>query len=250
LADKKTLTLDDQIVEYELTGSGKPTIVFLNGFGARMDIWKKVKAELAGEGTLLLYNRAGLGKSSKAKEKQYADVVIATLRNLLKSKQLEPPYVLVGWSIGGLFANFFARKYPIETQAVVFVESSSSNPDEVKILESHAPMLLRIIDNIYYFIFGLFPNSKNWEISVIEESRIMVNDAGKFPDVPVVVLSGAKTGWLRSQALADAGVEIDSELASLGSPSHHVVSNKSGHIIAWTEPELVANSIRDAISKC
>jgi pimeloyl-ACP methyl ester carboxylesterase len=249
LAEKEILTLGDQVIEYELIGSGKPTIIFLNGFGARMDLWKKVKAELAGEGTQLLYNRTGLGKSSKAKVKQRADIVVATLRDLLKSKQLEPPYVLVGWSIGGLFANLFARKYPSETQAVVFVESSSSNPDEVKILESHAPLPLRVIDSIYYFIFRLFPNYENWEISVIEESRVLVNEAGVFPEVPVVVVSGAKTGWLRSQALADAGVEFDGELASLTSSSRHIVSSKSGHIIAWTEPELVADAIRDAISK-
>ena len=232
--------------ELELIGVDKPTIIFLNGFGARMDIWKKVKAELAGIGTLLIYNRTGLGKSSKAKVKQRADIVVATLRDLLKSKQLEPPYVLVGFSIGGLFANLFARKYPSETQAVVFVESSSSNPDEVEILESHASLPLRIIDGIYHFIFGLFPNSENWEISVIEESRVLVNEAGVFPEVPVVVLSGAKTSWLRSQALADAGVELHGELASLTSSSRHIVSSKSGHIMVWTEPKLVADAIRIA----
>ena len=80
-----TLIVGEQKVEYELIGRGKPCIIFLNGFGARIASWKKVIPDIADVGTLLLYNRAGIGKSSKATTKQSGDVVIATLREVLKS---------------------------------------------------------------------------------------------------------------------------------------------------------------------
>ncbi len=244
-----TLIVGEQTVEYELIGRGKPCIIFLNGFGARIASWKKVIPDIADVGTLLLYNRAGIGKSSKATTKQSGDVVIATLREVLKSLQLAPPYIIVGWSIGGLFANLFARMYPSETQAVVFVESSSSNPDEVKTLLAHVSPLVKMIERLEKFIYRLFPNSGNWEYSLIEESRALVRGAGVFPEIPIVVLSGAKTSWLRSKSLAEAGAALDGELAALTSSGRHIISVKSGHVLGWTEPELVIDAIRSVISK-
>ncbi len=245
----KTLIAGEQKVEYELIGRGKPCIVFLNGFGARIASWNKVIPDIADVGTLLLYNRAGIGKSSKATTKQSGDVVIATLREVLKSLQLAPPYILVGWSIGGLFANLFARMYPSETQAVVFVESSSSNPDQLKALLPHATPLLKMIDRLEKFIYRLFPNSGNWEISLFEESGELVRGAGVFPDIPIVVLSGAKTSWLRPKSLQEEGVALDGELAALTSSGRHVITIKSGHLLTLTEPELVIDAIRSVISK-
>ncbi len=52
-------------------------------------------------------------------EPQTGDVVVQTLHALLEDLGLCPPYVLVGHSLGGLFANLFARVYPDETAAVV-----------------------------------------------------------------------------------------------------------------------------------
>ena len=235
-----TLITGEQKVEYELLGRGKPCIIFLNGFGARIASWNKVIPDIADVGTLLLYNRAGIGKSSKATTKQSGDVVIATLREVLKSLQLAPPYILVGWSIGGLFANLFARMYPSETQAVVFVESSSSNPDQLKVLLPHATPLDKMLYRLQNFILRLFPNS---ELSLLEESEELVRGAGVFPDIPVVVLTGAKASWLRPKSLQEARVALDGELAALTSSARHVITVKSGHALAWTEPELVIDAI-------
>lgn len=242
----KILIAGNQKVEYKLIGHGTPCIVFLNGFGASMASWNKVIPDISDEGTLLLYNRAGIGKSSRATTKQSGDVVIATLREVLKSLQLAPPYVLVGWSIGGLFANLFARMYPSETQAVVFVESA--HPDEDKVLLPQAPPLALMLYRLQMFVFGLFPNSGNWELSSFEESGELVRGAGAFPDIPVVVLTGAKTSWQRPKSLQEAHVALHGELADLTSSGRHVVTVKSGHFLGWTEPELVVDGIRSVIS--
>ncbi len=243
----KTLIAGEQKVEYELIGHGKPCIIFLNGFGARIASWNKVIPDIADVGTLLLYNRAGIGKSSKATTKQSGDVVIATLREVLKSLQLEPPYILVGWSIGGLFANLFARMYPSETQAVVFVESA--HPDEDKVLLPLAPPLALMLYRLQMFMFRLFPNSANWELSLFEESGELVRGAGVFPEIPVVVLTGAKTSWQRPKSLQEAHVALHGELAAMTSSGRHVVTIKSGHFLGLTEPELVIDAIRSVISK-
>lgn len=240
----KTLMVGEQKVEYELIGHGKPCIIFLNGFGAGIASWKKVIPDVADVGTLLLYNRAGIGKSSKATTKQKGDVAIATLRKVLKSLQLAPPYILVGWSMGGLFANLFARMYPEEIQAVVFVESAFSNPDELEVLLPHARQLDKMLYGLQVSIFRLFPNS---EMSSLEESAALVRGAGAFPDIPVVVLTGVKTSWQHTKSFQEARVALAEELAELTSSARHVITDKSGHTLAWTEPELVIDAIRSVI---
>ena len=139
--------------------------------------------------------------------------------------------------------------YPSETQTVVFVESSSSNPDELEILQAHVSPFVKMIEKFQMLIYKLFPNSRNWEYSVIEESREMVRDVVVFPDIPIVVLSGAQTSWLRRKSLAQAGVALDGELAALTSSGRHVVTVKSGHTLAWAQPELVIDAIRTVITE-
>ena len=241
-----TLTVGEQTVEYELIGHGKPCIIFLNGFGASFKpSWNKVVPRIADEATVLLYNRASIGKSSKATTRQTGDVVIATLRELLKTLQLEPPYILVGHSIGGLFANLFARMYPSETQAVVFVDSSSSNPDEVQLLLPHATLLDKMLDGLMEFILRIYPNS---EVSVIEESRALVRGASEFPDTPVVVITAAKSSWLHPKSYQETWIALHRELVALTPSAYQVVTDNSGHFLMLTEPELVINAIRDVIS--
>ena len=58
-------------------------------------------------------------------------VVIASLRELLRYAGLQPPYVLVGHSIGGLYANLFARLYPAEVAGVLFVEATHPRDQEM-----------------------------------------------------------------------------------------------------------------------
>lgn len=241
------LTVGEQTVEYELIGHGRPCIIFLNGFGASFKpSWNKVVPEIADESTVLLYNRASIGKTSKASVRQTGDVVVATLRELLRILQLEPPYVLVGHSIGGLFANLFARMYPSETQAVVFVDSSSSNSDEEELLRPHAVLLDKILYGLVEFILGFYPNS---EVSVIEESRALVRGAGEFPDIPVVVITAAKPSWLHPKPYQEVGIAIHKELVALTPSAYQVVTIKSGHFLMLTEPDLVVDAIRGVISK-
>ncbi|MEY8732164.1 alpha/beta fold hydrolase [Peribacillus frigoritolerans] len=41
----------------------------------------------------------------------------------MTSVGFEPPFLLVGHSLGGLYANLYARLYPNEVAGLVFLES-------------------------------------------------------------------------------------------------------------------------------
>src|SRR5690554_5335129 len=90
--------------EYRKLGEGRPHVVFFNGFRMPLSSWDKVLDELdtVTFGTALLYNRSGVGRSLKAAQAQTGDAVIASFKNLASHLDLEPPFVLVAHSLGGL----------------------------------------------------------------------------------------------------------------------------------------------------
>lgn len=90
--------------EYLLLGKGSKTVIFLNGFRMPFSSWGKVYPEIEQHHQVLLYNRKGIGKSAKANSHQCGNEIIAELRALIKHLNLNPPFILVGHSLGGLYA--------------------------------------------------------------------------------------------------------------------------------------------------
>jgi pimeloyl-ACP methyl ester carboxylesterase len=89
-----------------------------------MDSWSKVFPEIGKNTTVFAYNRPGYGNSSKAITPRDGATVVEELRALLNSRGLRPPYVLVGHSLGGIYVQLFARKYPDDVVGLVLVDSS------------------------------------------------------------------------------------------------------------------------------
>jgi pimeloyl-ACP methyl ester carboxylesterase len=84
------------------SGTGKPVIVFENGLAAKKEVWSAVQSAVSKTHTVFGYDRPGQGASSFSKEPRSGSQIVEDLRELLKNQHLEPPYVLVGHSIGGL----------------------------------------------------------------------------------------------------------------------------------------------------
>src|ERR1700704_5913385 len=95
-----------------LAGHGKPLVVFESHFAGTMVTWRKVWPQVATFTAVLAYDRAGLGGSDAGPFPRTAYRVADDLWRLLSRATLPPPYVLVGHSFGGLFAQGFARRYP------------------------------------------------------------------------------------------------------------------------------------------
>ena len=105
-------TVDGRKVEYAQSGQGTPVVVFENGLGATLDWWAKVWPDAVAEARSLAYNRAGYGHSDTSLAPRDGAQVVDELRALLQARNLPPPYVLVGHSLGGLYMQLFARKFP------------------------------------------------------------------------------------------------------------------------------------------
>ncbi len=58
-----------------------------------------------------------------------AEKTMERLDKILKVCELEPPYIFVGHSAGGLIAQLYTLKHPDRIAGLVLVESSSENPN-------------------------------------------------------------------------------------------------------------------------
>jgi pimeloyl-ACP methyl ester carboxylesterase len=120
----ETGRIDQQRIEFAQLGQGSPVVVFENGLGAPMRSWNKVFPEIGKHTTAFAYHRPDYGDSDPASTPRDGAHIVDELRALLRSRGLAPPYVLVGHSLGGLYMQLFARKYPDEVAGLVLVDST------------------------------------------------------------------------------------------------------------------------------
>ena len=73
------------------------------------------------------YDRAGYGWSEAAPGPRTIKHVTTELRDLLRTALVDPPYVLVGHSFGGLVVQLHASRFPDDVAGMVLVDSS--HPD-------------------------------------------------------------------------------------------------------------------------
>jgi pimeloyl-ACP methyl ester carboxylesterase len=161
---------------------------------------------------------------------------------LLKAAHVEPPFVLVGHSIGGLYVNLFARTYPAEVAGVVFAdarhEDFSVRCKAAKAMVCAPPAVL------VWLVGGGAMDEYKYAPASMQEVR----DAGPFPPVPVVVLTGTERP-LEGPAFNRVWLETQKELSELSPQGRHVICNHCGHYVHKDDPHLVADAIRDVIAR-
>ena len=82
-------------------GQGGPTVVMESGNGDFSLSWSKVQGKVAKFTRVCTYDRAGLGWSERSPQPRTAHNLVKDLNTLLARSDVEPPFVLVGHSLGG-----------------------------------------------------------------------------------------------------------------------------------------------------
>lgn len=103
-------------------GEGRPTVVLEAGSGADSSTWSAVLDALAATTRTCAYDRAGRARSDPTERRTLRDAA-AELRTLLATAGEEPPFLLVGHSLGGAFSRVFAGENRNEVAGVVMVDT-------------------------------------------------------------------------------------------------------------------------------
>jgi pimeloyl-ACP methyl ester carboxylesterase len=225
-----TFTVNGQNLHVETFGASGPTVVFEAGLGNDSTTWKSVAGSIATFARVVLYDRAGLGQSVPMMKKTSAvtaDEVATNLQALLSAADIRPPYILVGHSLGGLYVQMFAIKYPMQVSGVVLVDSSS--PDAPSDLKTRA---------------RLEPGTAAYleEEGVAESNRQIVN-SGSFPSVVLTVIAATDHGPFFRE-WEPTLMRLQQQLATLSPQSTLIVAQGSGHDVQVDRPEIVVDAVR------
>jgi pimeloyl-ACP methyl ester carboxylesterase len=247
---------------------GAPVVVFEAGATNALEIWGDVLPQLAQAAPVVAYDRAGLGRSEWDRIRPTPGHVAGRLRELLQVIRAEPPYVLVGYSWGGVLARYFAGEHPSDVAGLVFVDPSPIVTQRLE--ESLVPFEAigsgRDGHDAYWSAFGgLFERAApavRAEFEVLRglmELDLDERDVPPLPDVPVTLIVAAKYLPLVGMQLpfdpeehfeADLRHRIDKlqDWALESRDGLLVVSNSTTHAVPREAPDLIVWAVRRVLT--
>ncbi len=128
-----------------LVGPGDATIVLQSGLGDGESSWRSLRKQLAKQARVFSYDRPGYGKSASVSGSRSPCDIAEELHRVLTDAGLQPPYVLVGHSLGGLYQHAFAQRYPDEVAALVLIDATP--PGHGARLQARMPTLYALARN-------------------------------------------------------------------------------------------------------
>lgn len=240
MPDAQVKRVDGREIEFATNTLPGPVVVFENGLGGRMEWWSKVIPAISKNAAYFAYNRPGYGYSAPVSTPRDGEHIVQELREILNSRGLAPPYVLVGHSLGGLYLQLFARKYPQEVGALVLVDSTHP-----KQLEGDGAL-----ENQTAWVRGALKVLVNGvakeELALLSKTGDQVFGMPVNSAIPVFVLSASKDLQDNSVAAQFAN-EKRRDIARMY-PGSKQIWVDSGHGIPLEKPEAVVDAIRSAFA--
>lgn len=132
-------TVNGRQMHLNCTGDGDVTVVLEAGVGGFSLNWSQVQPELSNFARVCSYDRLGYGWSDPLPGDFNMSAAVDDLQALLEAADVEPPYVFVGHSFGGVIARSYTQAYPDTVQGMVFVDAV--HPDLVDRIPFYAEAL-------------------------------------------------------------------------------------------------------------
>ncbi|HEY2357758.1 MAG TPA: alpha/beta hydrolase [Phenylobacterium sp.] len=120
---------DNRRINLRCSGKGAPLVLLEAGFGAGSFAWPKLQPLIAAKTRVCSYDRAGYGFSDPGPMPRHGAAIARDLDYALRASRLPGPYIVVGHSAGGLYAQLFAGRRRREIVGLVLVDPSVAYQD-------------------------------------------------------------------------------------------------------------------------
>ncbi|MGH2474301.1 MAG: alpha/beta fold hydrolase, partial [Candidatus Limnocylindrales bacterium] len=124
VAQGERVDIGGRALYLDCRGQGSPTVVLEAGMGDGARGWAPVIDGLAATSRTCAYDRAGRGSSDPRGQHTVADAA-ADLRAVLAAAGEAPPFIVVGHSLGEVYARVFADRHRTEVSGLVLVDGFS-----------------------------------------------------------------------------------------------------------------------------
>jgi pimeloyl-ACP methyl ester carboxylesterase len=263
-----TIDLDGRAVRVQAIGlqnrrPGQPIVVFEAGASNSLEIWGGILPQVASMAPVVAYDRAGLGRSEWDDTTPTPKHVADRLRRVLRQIGADPPYVLVGFSWGGMLSRYFAGYYASDVAGLVFVDPgpmvTESLADNLTPFEaigagragfdsywsSFAALLARTSPAV---------RAENQVLRALLERDLADRDLRQIPAVPMVVIVAAKYFAVPLTVPFDLQRHFQADLRYrlrvltewvLASPHGTLVmANNTTHTIPREDPGLIVAAVQ------
>jgi pimeloyl-ACP methyl ester carboxylesterase len=267
-------------------GHGSPAVILEAGLGDFSVYWQRVQPAVARFTRVCSYDRAGYAWSEAGPLPRTSEQITDELHALVAAASIESPFVLVGHSLGGLNARFYAHRFPEQVDGMVLVDAVHEEQD-VR-LSAYSPALRSLMTLFERLVWvrrlgmvaiaprmipdrGLpssalaeyratliatdyFGNALA-EMRGIKESLSQVRAARivALGTLPTVVISRGRADPLPGRSAEEIQHDeavwraLQADLASLSSNSRHVVASNSSHDVHLQQPQIVIDAIRQVV---
>ncbi|MVO09387.1 alpha/beta fold hydrolase [Flavobacterium sp. TP390] len=235
------------LTAYSIIHNTKYLMVFESGLGDNHTIWdkKSVAIKISSKSDVLLYDRAGYGKSKKGTAPRNIAKLSEELDSTINKFSNGRKVILVGHSLGGFIIRDYAIKNPAKIAGLLFIDPSHENfnrPSQTQ-------------ENLITFLVGLKSVGSKMEAKQLIEDAQYMATLENLPNVPVIVLTSMKQDdtninadkaynktrqdWYNAHELLNNGV----------TDFTHIQTTNSSHYIMNDEPNLIIESLNLLLSK-
>ena len=233
-----------KLTAFSIINNSKYLIVFESGLGDDHTVWqdKKVANEIAKSSDVLLYDRAGYGKSETNNSPRNILKLRTELEQVINNLSNGRKVILVGHSLGGMIIRDYAIHNPTKTAGIVFVDASHemyNNPTQ-----SDEDQIYTFFNSNYGTNFGATIESRE----LVEDSQYM-STLSNLPNIPVIAITSMKIDSDHDAADRQLWYNSKEALKTGVTDFTHVTTTNSGHYIMLEEPNLVITKIKLILSK-
>ena len=223
------------------SGSGSPTVVYLHGYIEDPGFTghssaRPIQDILDEDYRVCIYDRTNVGRSDSVDGPLDGESSVADLHGLLDAAGIDPPYVLLAASFGGLIADIYAATYPDEVVGMVQLDCSLPG-DVEEIDERFAPPEERIQPDGW-----IGTNEEIDELAVYAQARALEGD---LPVIPLTFL--ASPDLPPDPEMAAAIRALQEEFVDRFSPGQ-LIRLDVPHYMEPVIPERIAEEVRGVIA--
>jgi pimeloyl-ACP methyl ester carboxylesterase len=231
-AQEKFVRLNNQNFRIRVLGKGDITVIFESGMSDSLEVWGSIPDSVAKFARVFTYDRADIGKSDTSKTVRTIPNVVFELRSILENQQLNPPYVLVGHSLGGLLMRYFAGNYPTEVRGMLLLDPAPESYWN----RMSAQELDEYIKGGTAWYETNFPKQYRKEWYQFIPNLAYMNKLNINKNLPLILVSATAWKWYAYQEDILAGFVNSRQVELEG--EHHIYKNHPDAIIAYIK-ELV-----------